>query len=223
MADRDSEQENLFKEIDEDLRQQKYAELWKKYNKLVIGSAILLVIGVASIKGWQAYDLNRKATDSTILTSALALMNDTKPEKALPLLEKLASGGTYGYSVLAEFNKAATIAKTEGNKASLDAYLAIANNKNVDRVYRDLAIVLSAQIGVGEQNSQKFVEKLAKIIDDQSPWRHMAKELLALIERQLGNKKKSLTLFNQLSDDATAPPGIRSRAAEMAAILGNRN
>ena len=33
MADRDPEQDNLFKEIDEDLRQQKYADLWKKYGK----------------------------------------------------------------------------------------------------------------------------------------------------------------------------------------------
>ena len=31
---RDAETENLFKEIDEDLRQQKYADLWKRYNKL---------------------------------------------------------------------------------------------------------------------------------------------------------------------------------------------
>ena len=38
-------------------------KLWKKYNKLVIGSAILLVIGVASIKGWQAYDLNRNINE----------------------------------------------------------------------------------------------------------------------------------------------------------------
>ena len=54
MADRDPEQDNLFKEIDEDLRQQKYADLWKKYGKFVIGAAVALVVGVASLKGWEA-------------------------------------------------------------------------------------------------------------------------------------------------------------------------
>ena len=111
MADKDPEQDNLFKEIDEDLRQQKYADLWKKYGKFVIGAAVALVVGVASLKGWEAYDLNRKSEDSKLLSSALKSIANDKPDTAAGILAKLATEGSSGYAVLARFNQAAVLAK----------------------------------------------------------------------------------------------------------------
>ena len=44
MADYNAEQENLFKEIDEDLRQERFAKLWKKYGPYIISAAVALVL-----------------------------------------------------------------------------------------------------------------------------------------------------------------------------------
>ena len=104
MADLNSEQENLFKEIDEDLRQQKYANLWKKYGKFVIAGAVVLIIGVASIQGWEAYNLNRKITDSNLLMSALKSIDQANPTNAIALLDNLTKDGSLGYSILAKFS-----------------------------------------------------------------------------------------------------------------------
>jgi len=58
------------------------------------------------------------------------------------------------------------------------------------------------------------------LINGTSPWRYSAKELSALLAQKSGNKDKARKLFQEIADDATAPSGIRARAAELTAILG---
>ena len=46
MADQNPEKDSFFKEIDEELRQESYAKLWKKYGKYLIGIAVIFVAKV---------------------------------------------------------------------------------------------------------------------------------------------------------------------------------
>ena len=69
--ERDPEQENLFKEIDEELRQEKMTVLWKKYGKFVIGAAVLVVGSVAAFQAWKTWDINRRSAESTQFETAL--------------------------------------------------------------------------------------------------------------------------------------------------------
>ena len=220
MADRDPEQDNLFKEIDEDLRQQKYADLWKKYGKFVIGAAVALVVGVASLKGWEAYDLNRKSEDSKLLSSALKSIARDKPDTAADILAKLANEGSSGYAVLARFNQAAVLAKKGDAKAASAAYLKLSDDASIDEILRDMALVMSALHGVEAGDAAILSEKLSRLMNGKNAWRHSAKELSALLAQNSGDKAKAQKLYKELSDDATAPSGIRTRAAEMTAILG---
>ncbi len=220
MADRDPEQDNLFKEIDEDLRQQKYADLWKKYGNFVIGAAIALIVGVASVKGWEAYDLNRKSEDGKLLVSALKSIAKDKPDTAASILDKLAKEGSSGYAIIARFNQAAVFSKKGDAKAASAAYLAISDDSGIDDVLRNMALVLSALHGVETGDAVELTKKLSRLIDGKNAWRHSAKELTALLAQKTGDKAKAQKLYKELSDDATAPSGIRARAAEMTAILG---
>ncbi len=220
MADRDPEQDNLFKEIDEDLRQQKYADLWKKYGNFVIGAAIALIVGVASVKGWEAYDLNRKSEDGKLLVSALKSIAKDKPDTAASILDKLAKEGSSGYAIIARFNQAAVLAKKGDAKAATSAYLSISDDSGIYEVLRNMALVLSALHGVETGDAVELTKKLSRLIDGKNAWRHSAKELTALLAQKTGDKAKAQKLYKELSDDATAPSGIRARAAEMTAILG---
>jgi hypothetical protein len=219
MADRDPEQDNLFKEIDEDLRQQKYADLWKKYGNYVIGAAVALVIGVASVKGWEAYDLNRKSEDSKLLSSALKSIANDKPDIASGILEKLAKEGSAGYAVMARFNQAAVLARKGNRKAASSAYFALSEDSGIDEILRDMALIMSALHGVESGDATLLTERLSRLTGGTNPWRFSAKELTALLAQQSGNKSQAQKLFKELSDDAKAPSGIRARAAEMTAIL----
>ena len=223
MSDRNAEQDNLFKEIDEDLRQQKYENLWKKYGKIIIGTLVALVLGVASVKGWEAYSLNLKTTDSNLLSSALKSIDREETEDAVAVLNNLIKSGTTGYSILAQFNRAAILVKKGEKKKAIDYYLKIAADTRIEKVLRDMALIKSAYLGLEYGDSTVFQQKLPKLINTNNTWRHSAKELSALFAQRLDNKIKANQLYKELADDPTAPTSMRSRAAEMAIILNKKN
>ena len=219
MADRNAEQDSLFKEIDEDIRQEKYIDLWRKYGKIIISISITFVLGVAVFKGWEAYNLNQKITDSNQLSSALDLIDQEKQTNAATILNKLIKSGSTGYAILARFNDAAILMKSGSRKKAITSYLSITDDKSIREEVRNMALILSAQLGIGYMESNIFLDRLKKLIDGKNAWRHSAKELTALFAQEVGNRLKAHQHFKELSDDATAPQSIRSRAAEMSTAL----
>ncbi len=220
MADKDPEQENLFKEIDEELRQEQYATLWKKYGNYIIGLIVILVGSVAAFQGWKAYDQNRRADDSALYSSALKADANNKSEEALSILTKLQAEGTEGYALLARFNKAAILAGKGDTAAASAEYTAIAVDQSIDQIYRDLATVFSALQELDKGDPSAISGRLQPLLSPSNPFRHTAKEIAALLAHRQGKVEDAKKLFRELADDVTAPGGVRARAAEMSAILG---
>ena len=223
MSDSNTEQDNLFKEIDEDLRQQKYATLWKKYGNIIIGVIVVLVLGVGSVKGWEAYTLNLRANDSNLLSSALKSIDRGKAGNAIAVLDNLIKSGSIGYSIIAQFNQAAILVKKGERKKAINNYIEIVEDTRVEKILRDMALIKSAYISLEYENSNIFPEKLEKLININNYWRHSAKELTALFSQKENNTAKAYQLYKELADDPTAPTSMRSRAAEMAIILNKKN
>ncbi|NQV57161.1 MAG: tetratricopeptide repeat protein [Rhodospirillales bacterium] len=220
MAERDPEQDSLFKEIDDDLRHEHYAKLWKKYGKYVIGGAILFVAAVGGFQLWKTIDINQRTESSTLLLQALKAVEGEKADEADAILAKLAEDAGAGYSVLARFNRSAILAKKGQSGAAAEAYLRIAEDDGVDKLFRDLASVLSVLHDLDGGDSARLQDRLAPLMKTSNPWRHSAKELTALLARKSGDVKRARTLYRELTDDGSTPAGIRARAAEMTAILG---
>ena len=219
MADSDLEQDNLFKEIDHDLRQEHYAKLWKKYGSVVIAIAVLFVAGVGGQQAWNAYSLNQRTQSSAQLSGALRAVAKGKTGEADAILAKLAEDGSAGYALLARFNQAALLAKSS-SAAAADAYLKLSADTDIDPLFRGLATVLSVLHDLDSGDAGQMTGRLTPLLETANPWRHSAKELTALLARKSGDIKRAKELFRELTDDGSAPQGIRARAAEMSAILG---
>ena len=220
MADRDPEQDILFKEVDEELRQEQFSKLWKQYGKYAIGAAVSLVAAVGGYQAWQAWDLNRRTADSLQFAGALQAIQSEDAARAQEILGRLATKGTAGYAVLARLNQASLIAQRGDKATAAAAYFAIADDTGVDEIFRDMAVILGTIQDLDRGNSRQLTSRLQPLLAGGSPWRHSAKELTAwLLERQ-GGSAEARQLFQELADDVTAPPGIRGRAAEKLAMLG---
>ncbi len=220
MADRNPEQDNLFKEIDEELRQEHYAKLWKKYGNVVIGAVVVLVLSVASYQGWKSYNLNQRTESSQLFNSAIKKIAANKPDEAAGLLAKLSFGGSAGYAVLSRFNQAAVLVKKNDTEGASSAYQKMSQDSSVPLAFRNLALLMSVMHGLDHGDPAQLSASLAGLMAAGNPWRHSAKELTALAAQKAGDKSKAGKLYKELADDATAPSGIRTRAAEMSAILG---
>tara|TARA_B110000444_G_C18573884_1_gene470708 strand:- start:8 stop:673 length:666 start_codon:yes stop_codon:yes gene_type:complete len=221
MADRDPEQENLFKEIDEDLRQQKYADLWKRYNKLLIGILIIVVVSVGSYKGWEAYQLNRKYEASNFFSSALKSIQANNLNAANSILSNIKESSNSGYSILSKFNQALILSQKGDKNTAAKSYLALSENMDIEKTYRDIAIILFALNSSKSDRIAISLNKLKFLINSNSPWRYTAKELSAMLLYEIGKMNDALTLYQEIIADKTAPNGIRERASEMASVIGN--
>ena len=219
--ERDPEQENLFKEIDEELRQEKMTVLWKKYGMFVIGASVLIVGAVATFQAWQAWDTNRRSAESAQFVTALEAATQQRPADAMQKFAKLSKNGSIGYATLARLNQAALQAEGGDRVGAIASYLSISNDDSVDTIFRDLALLLSTLHDLDTANPDELAQRIARLTVTTNPWRHSAKELTALLAQRRGNKSQAERLFKELADDVTAQAGTRARAAEMSAILEN--
>ncbi len=214
--------DGIFREIDEELRQEHYAKLWKRHGKFVITLAVFMVAGVAGYKGWQSYDINTRRGESERFAAVMA-GGETEANSAAAFA-KLAGEFSGGYALLSRFQEAAAKAKAGDAGGAAEIYRKIAGNSGVDVVYRDLAVVLGVtlEMAAGGDNAAlaALATKIAPLMADDNPWRHSAREINAALALKSGDDKKALGLFSRLAQDATTPPGIKKRAAEMVRALG---
>ena len=195
--------------------------LWTKYGKFVIGAAVLIVGSVAAFQGWEAWDINRRSAESVQFETALTSAMQKRPADAQQIFAKLAKGSSAGYASLARLNQAALLAEGGDRAGAVASYLSISNDDSVDTIYRDLALLLSILHDLNTAPPEELALRVARLTQTDNPWRHSAKELSALLAQRQGDRSQVGKLFQELADDVTAPAGIRARAAEMNAILGD--
>ena len=51
---------DIIQEVEEDVRRERYEQLWKKYGNYVIAAAAVLVLAVGGWQAWTAYDNNQR-------------------------------------------------------------------------------------------------------------------------------------------------------------------
>jgi len=211
--------DHLFEEIEEDLRAERYAKLWKRYGKFVIAGFVALIVGVAGFKGWQTYDQKIRAEQSNQYATAARLLAEKKSSEAEKLFAALAKDGSQGYRFLSGLRTATLLKEKGDSKGAQSVYDSIAADTGHKQLYRDLATLLSvmAMLDKGEPTSLKA--QLAPLLAKDNPWRFSAQEASALLSLRAGKQKQAYDLLLALSNDAATPQGIRNRAQELSAAI----
>jgi len=210
---------DIFREIEEDLQRDRFKKLWEKYGVLVVAAAIALVLGTAGWQVWKSYKLRHDQALGQRYAEAEQLAAAGKTKEAEDAFGKLAEEASGGYSALARLQEASLLAKAGNVEGAVAVYDKLAADDSVDRTYRDLATLLAASHGIQNGDPVKLAQRLAPLTAVGNPWRASALELTALLAMRTGDKTRASQLYAELADDATAPAGVRARAAEMLAAL----
>ncbi len=216
----DEQHDHFFKEVDEELKRERYAVLWKKYGSYVIGAAVAVVAATAGWQGYTKYQRGQREAEGERFALALALDNDSKAGAAESAFAALAAEAGGGYRILARFQQAALQAKRGDIRGTAAAYEAIAADTGVSAMYRDLAVLFYALYSVDQGDPAVIERRLRPLTAEDNPWRYSALELTALLAERTGDRERARTILTRLGDDATAPPGLRARASELLAALG---
>ena len=211
---------DIFNEIDEEVRRERFAELWRRYGALIVGLAILVV---AALAGWRAYDWwqgRQAATAGAAFEAALELEQQNKNEEAVAAFERIArEGSAGGYALLARLQEADRLALRDRD-AAVKAYEAVAADRTVAPAMQDLARVRAGLLIVSTASYEDVRSRLEPLAAPDRAFRHTAREILALAAFRAGDTAAVQRWSDMIIGDGESPPGTRSRA-EMLLALAN--
>lgn len=211
----------LIREINDELKQEKLEKLWKAYGGYAVGGALAVVAGVAGVQAWFSYDLNQRTEASQRFAQAQALSVKDKSADAIAAFEVIAKDGG-SYALLSRFRATALLGSSGNTSLAIAAYSAIANDTDVEPLYRDLAVVLGSfqELNTSAEKSAGLSDRVQVLAKGDGPWRLSAKEAVALFALARGDLKSAHTLYAELAEDASVPQALRERANEMSKITG---
>lgn len=211
----------VFREIDEDIRRERYEKLWKRYGKFLIAAVVLFVILAAGYITWNNFAENKKKAEGKVFHSAVELFHSESWDQAVLAFSRIADSTSSGYHALALLHQAAALFNSGKTNKAVEIYERLSNDSKVDPIFRDLGSILAAMHRFEEAPNSELEERLAPLLVNDNPWRFTAKELEAFRRIRAGDKDGAREIFRFLADDAAAPLGIRSRAAEVLTIIGS--
>ena len=213
---------DIFREIDEELRQEKYEKIWQRYGKLFIVAAVSVLLAVAGYKGWDQYQTSQRIEDGARFSTAKSLLESGKSKEARALFDAIGRDSGTSYGDLARFHSAALRAKAGDLAGAAEDFGNIAADSKIGKPFRDLAVVLGALNALNNPSADLAAvsANLQPLSKAGNPWRHSALEIMALIAQKSGDIKTARGYFKRLVDDAESASGVRGRARQMLAIIG---
>jgi len=212
---------DIFREVDEELSRDRLIAAWRRHGKYVIAFAIAAVLGVAAFSGWQDYSERQRLAAGRAYAQAIDLVVKQDLGAATAAMADIAAkGGSYHLLALLE---EASLKQTAGDKAgAVKIYDDLAADSSAGRPFQDLAKVLSVTASLDTGDPAALRQKLQPLLAEDQPFRPSALELQGLLALRQGDFKGARQSFRSLSDDATAPPGMRQRATQILAWIGER-
>ena len=208
--------DSLFREVDEEVRQEQFKKLWARYGKFVIGLALLVIVGVAGMEGWRFWQTRQseQAGDSFFAATELAASG-----KAADAVKQFEAIGKTGFADLGRLRAAAELA-TEGKLAdAVKLYDEVAADAKVDQTLRDLARVRAAAVLADTSSFADIEGRLKDFTGADNPWRHIAREILASVQYRLKDYAGADKQVQAILADPATPAPLRQRALVMSQVL----
>ncbi len=212
---------DIFQEVDEEVRREKLKQLWERHSNLIVALALLVVLGVGGWRGYDWWETKKAAESGEAFESAVLLAEGGKQAEAQAAFAKLSKEGSSGYRTLARFREAAELGRTDP-PAAIAAYAALAANSSLDRTSQDLAAVRGGLIMVDTAPLAEITARLEPLTAANRPFRHTARELLALAAWRAGDTAAAKRWFDMISTDAETPAGTRQRMDVLLTLSGDK-
>ncbi len=215
---------DIFREVEEDLRHERLRRVWDRIAPFVIGAAVLVVVGTAGYRGWEAWTTSQaeKAGDAYIAATEAADKGNI--EEAEASLDKIANEGSAGYATLARLREAGLKGGSADTRDEAVAeFDAIAADTSIDGGFRDVARLRAGYLLANSGAKRAEIEKRVSVLTaDGNPWRHSARELMGLAAYDAGDLTEARRWFETITNDTATPSQAMARARVILSIITSR-
>jgi hypothetical protein len=209
--------ESLFREVDEEVRQEEYQKLWQRHRNLIIGGVALVVAAAGGFQGWRYYSQKQAEDSAVIYFDALKKAQVDQNDDAVAALKLVQHAG---FAQLAKLEDAALLAEKGDTKGAVAAYDAYAADSSNEKVLRDLARIKASYLLIDTAtNPDEHRTRLGEFTTQTSPWRHQAREIIGLTAWRTGDIKQADLNMSEIVADPETPAAMRQRALMMQQLI----
>ena len=201
-----SDDNNIIREVEEEVRQDDYKRLWNKYKKYILSIIIISLTVVTSVNLFKLNKEKKIKKQSELFFQASEYINNEEYETAKEILRKINNSQTSGYSDL-----------------SFLYLIDLVNNKKINLDLKEL-IVEKDSLFYGLITLQRFnaqinndissIENISDIVDLAKPsssWKYLAHELLSAYYLKKNDTDKALQSLKTIVDSKDSSEFIRER------------
>ena len=208
--------DSLFREVDEEVRQEQYKKPWEKFGNYFIGLCLAVVVVVAGFKGYQFWQKTQSEAAAVVYFDGLKNATGGKAEDAM---RALAAIDHSGFKQLASLQKAIVLAGQGKTKEAVEAFDAVAADSTVDPTLRDLAKIRAGYLLADTAKPDELLTRLGGFDKEGQVWRHAAREIFGIAAYRTADYEMADRYMNANFADPETPPDMRDRAQIMIQLL----
>lgn len=199
---------NIFREVDEDIRKERYINLFRKYGVYVIAIIVIIVGTLAGIQFYSGYQVNK---NEMLFAEYINIIENNSDDT----LEKLSDSGETSNIFLNGMyllkRSDLLVASGQIDQATLLLSEAIENN-NLNKIHNDVAIYKLLMINIETLSIEEIKLYQNKLISEVDAF-YLIEELIAIKFLIEGQKEDAIKKFSELSTNNSVPIEIKNRSA----------
>lgn len=212
--------EAFLREVDEELRRDELAGLWKRWGRWLLALIALGLIAFAGWLWWRDYQAKQAGLEGEKLSAAVEQLSANQVDRAAPALKELTRSERPGYRSAAHLAEGALAAQRGDLQGASATFGSVAADTRVGQPLRDLALIRQTTAEFDTLPPDQVIARMRPLAQKQSPYFGSAGELVAIAHLKAGRTKDAGAIFAALAADPAVPATIRSRAAQMASVTG---
>jgi len=199
---------NIFREVDEDIRKERYINLFRKYGVYVIAIIVIIVGTLAGIQFYSGYQVNK---NEMLFAEYINIIENNSDDT----LEKLSDSGETSNIFLNGMyllkRSDLLVASGQIDQATLLLSEAIENNA-LNKIHNDVAIYKLLMINIETLSIEEIKSYQNKLISEVDAF-YLTEELIAIKFLIEGQKEDAIKKFSELSTNNSVPIEIKNRSA----------
>ena len=199
---------NIFREVDEDIRKERYINLFRKYGVYAIAIIVIIVGTLAVIQFYSGYQVNK---NEMLFAEYINIIENNSDDT----LEKLSDSGNTSNLFLNGMyllkRSDLLVASGQIDQATLLLSEAIGNN-TLNKIHNDVAIYKLLMINIETLNIEEIKSYQNKLISEVDAF-YLTEELIAIKFLIEGQKEDAIKKFSELSTNNSVPIEIKNRSA----------
>lgn len=199
---------NIFREVDEDIRKERYINLFRKYGVYVIAIIVIIVGTLAGIQFYSGYQVNK---NEMLFAEYINIIENNSDDT----LEKLSDSGNTSNLFLNGMyllkRSDLLVASGQIDQATLLLSEAIEDN-TLNKIHNDVAIYKLLMINIETLSIEEIKSYQNKLISEVDAF-YLTEELIAIKFLIEGQKEDAIKKFSELSTNNSVPIEIKNRSA----------